>query len=901
MKKVYRLITLVLIVLMMMPVPLAAQAAGTASFAVDEIVSENTGTTVPVDLSDVSEDTAMTDELLVLVESGTTKRETSKIADDAGASLENISELNDGSKLARVSLDDPEDMQEVADALASEDCVVIVQPNYIYSSYEEDEVPAEPDEEGSEQETADREEAADAGETDDAGDLTETAPDRAENVPAEEEVTAGDEATVPDKDGGYYIENEAGDDSEAGDDHTDQQWYLKSPSETAGGMDVIGAWSLLSPTEKKVRVAVIDSGADLDHEDLRDAILKDKCVTFNSGKKGSFTKWDESNDDDGHGTHVCGIIAAKTGDSYGISGIANDRAELIVIDAELPSGKYTTQDIILSIDYAADNEAKLINLSLGGLYRDFLMEKAVCDAYDRGALCICASGNSGSSLPQTPGDVACAVSVMSHNRYGIKAYDTNYGFEKDVSAPGESIYSTYIGDKPWKSLNGTSMAAPMVTGVAVLILSENEELTPRQLKNFIYTSSGSGSFDGDTAAFGRINAKTAIDNVQAAASESREPEQVVLNRTSASLYTGETVSLEYAIYPGTASIYADDVTFSSSDEEVAAVDENGCISAAASGEAVITVSCRGLTSECSISVGAADYGSITLPFSGEGKFSPSDPKVTVTTGTRTWESYMDGYETDLIRGQTISIDMEPSKEDRSTVIPCVRIIDPAGEVKLLMRGRSKTTLSVSFDAETKGTYRLQVLGETMGGADEEKPYKLRIEDISEVSLSGVTDKTYTGSAVKPVLTVRYGSAVLADGTDYETTFKNNKDVGNATVTVTGAGDYEFSLSRTFRVLPKGTNISKLSRARKAVGVRWKKQTARMSASRITGYQVQAATDACFTKDKKTVTVSGYKKTYKKIKGLKPKTKYYVRIRTYRTVNGTNIYSAWSKTRTVKTR
>ncbi len=906
MKRVYRLVSLILIAFMMMPALFAAQAAGTASFAVfaeDGTVTENAETSAPVDLSDVSEDTAVTDELLVLVESGTTKRETSEIANEAGASLENISELNDGSKLARVSLDDPEDMQEVADSLASEDCVVIVQPNYLYSSYEDEEALAVPDEEAEGQESAaDVEETDDAAETGDTGDLTENAQGQTEG--AKEEGPTAEEPPAADGDG-YDLENAEGESGEGFNNYASQQWYLKSGEEAAGGMDVAGgtgAWSLLSQNENRITVAVIDSGVDLEHEDLKDAVLADKCVTYNYGKRGSFTYRDNANDDDGHGTHISGIIAAKAGDSYGVSGVAYNRAELIVIDAMLPNGKYTTQDIVLSINYAAEQNAKLINMSLGGLYRDILMEKAICDAYGKGALCICACGNEGSSLPQAPGDTACAISVMSHDRKGIKADDSNHGFEKDVSAPGEVIYSTYIGNKPWRSISGTSMAAPMVTGLAVLLLSENENLSPRQLKNLIYTSSGKGTFNGSVDAFGRINARTAIENVQA---DAVEPDRIVLNRTSASMYPGETTALEYAVYPGAASIYADSVTFSSSDEEVAAVDENGCVNAIAPGEAVISVSCRGRTAECGISVAAAENEKAVLPFSIEGKLSPSDPKVTVTTetttGTRTWESYVDGYEMELVRGQMISISIDPSKITSSAIIPGVRIFDPAGEVKLLMRGKTKTTLEASFEAETKGTYILQVLGETMGGADEEKPYSLEIKDVTTTVLSGVANKTYTGSAVKQTPAVKYGKVDLAAGTDYKVTYKSNTNVGTATVTVKGAGGYRFSLSRTFKILPKGTKISKLSRARKAAGVRWKKQAARMSSSRITGYQIQAATDAGFTKDKKTVTVSGYKKTYKKIKGLKAKKKYYVRVRTYKTVNGTKYYSAWSKARTVKTR
>ena len=99
--------------------------------------------------------------------------------------------------------------------------------------------------------------------------------------------------------------------------------------------------------------------------------------------------------------------------------------------------------------------------------------------------------------------------------------------------------------------------------------------------------------------------------------------------------------------------------------------------------------------------------------------------------------------------------------------------------------------------------------------------------------------------------------------------------------------------------PEGTTITKLKRAKKAVTVKWKKQSAKTDGARITGYQLQLATNKKFTKNKKTVNIKGYKKVSKKVKKLKGGKKYYVRIRTYRTVDGKKIYSRWSKAKTVK--
>ena len=132
-------------------------------------------------------------------------------------------------------------------------------------------------------------------------------------------------------------------------------------------------------------------------------------------------------------------------------------------------------------------------------------------------------------------------------------------------------------------------------------------------------------------------------------------------------------------------------------------------------------------------------------------------------------------------------------------------------------------------------------------------------------------------------------------------YKNNKNVGKATLTIKGTGDYAGSITKTFKINPKGTSIVKLVKAKKAITVKWKKQPAKMAKSRITGYQIQLATNKKFTKGKKLVTVKGYKKVSKKIGKLKANKTYYVKVRTYKTVGGVKYYSKWSKVKAVKTR
>ena len=128
-----------------------------------------------------------------------------------------------------------------------------------------------------------------------------------------------------------------------------------------------------------------------------------------------------------------------------------------------------------------------------------------------------------------------------------------------------------------------------------------------------------------------------------------------------------------------------------------------------------------------------------------------------------------------------------------------------------------------------------------------------------------------------------------------------RNVGEYTITITGKGAYTGVTKATYRIDPKGTNLTKLKKAKKGVTVKWKKQSAKMATSRITGYQILLATNSKFTKGKKTVTVKGYAKVSKKVTKLKGGKKYYVKIRTFKTVGRVKYYSAWSKVKTIKTK
>lgn len=164
-----------------------------------------------------------------------------------------------------------------------------------------------------------------------------------------------------------------------------------------------------------------------------------------------------------------------------------------------------------------------------------------------------------------------------------------------------------------------------------------------------------------------------------------------------------------------------------------------------------------------------------------------------------------------------------------------------------------------------------------------------------------TSYTYNGKVRKPSVTVKGSDGKTIAASNYTVTYSSGrKNVGQYTVKVTFKGNYSGTVSKTFTIKPKGTSISKLSAGKKRFTVKWKKQT-----SQTTGYQIQYSTSKNFKSGTKTTTVSKNKTTSRKISKLKAKKKYYVRIRTYKTVkvNGKSvkIYSDWSKVKTVKTK
>ncbi|WP_100401623.1 S8 family serine peptidase [Bacillus sp. FJAT-42315] len=224
----------------------------------------------------------------------------------------------------------------------------------------------------------------------------------------------------------------------------------------------------------QLTVAVIDGGVDMGHPEFKGRLVKPYNAVTNST---TFPP-------DDHGTHVAGIIGAAM-DGAGTTGVAPG---VKIMPINVFEGEYAeSYDVSRAIMYAADQGADVLNLSFGTYDYSSIVEYAVNYAYKKGAVVVAAAGNESTSKPLYPASHSNAISVSATNSKDKIAYFSNYGRYIDVSAPGEDILSTVIDDS-YAYMDGTSMAAPVVSGEAALILSKNPFLTPSQVKKMIYSS-----------------------------------------------------------------------------------------------------------------------------------------------------------------------------------------------------------------------------------------------------------------------------------------------------------------------------------------------------------------------------------------------------------------------------
>ncbi|MBQ9003397.1 MAG: hypothetical protein IJ087_16230, partial [Eggerthellaceae bacterium] len=206
----------------------------------------------------------------------------------------------------------------------------------------------------------------------------------------------------------------------------------------------------------------------------------------------------------------------------------------------------------------------------------------------------------------------------------------------------------------------------------------------------------------------------------------------------------------------------------------------------------------------------------------------------------------------------------------------------------------------NLDAGT-ATVRIEGAGWYTGTAVRE--FAIKPQPVKPAISLSATSYTWNGKAKTPGVAVKAGSRALAEGVDYTLAYaKGRKNVGRYAVTVKCKGNYEFAAQTlAFKINPKGTKLKKVAAGPRKVTVKWAKQLAKMSSSKVTGYRIQLSTSPTFKKGNKLITVKGAAKTSKAIGKLKAKKRYYARVQTYKKAGGKTYYSAWSAKKGVRTK
>jgi hypothetical protein len=324
----------------------------------------------------------------------------------------------------------------------------------------------------------------------------------------------------------------------------DDQWAIKRVGYTE---DESSAWNQVPDTAAPVVVALIDTGLDWHHLDIsyeniwrNEGEIPDNGIDDDdNGFVDDIIGWDflgrhnKPWDFDGHGTVVAGIIAASQNNGAGIAGI-NPHAKIMVLKAVNNFGTTRASYLAEAIVYAADNGARIINISVGGPHTSRIEQAAIDYAYEKGVLVVAASGNEGIELEDYgPGGGDHVLTVGATHTDDRAAAFSNFGDRLDLVAPGVDILSlrarytdanyrgsdeyeigtNYVGeDKRYLHVSGTSFSAPIVTGTASLLLARSPELTASQVERILFQTAEDIEFPGKDkyAGFGMLDARTAL-------------------------------------------------------------------------------------------------------------------------------------------------------------------------------------------------------------------------------------------------------------------------------------------------------------------------------------------------------------------------------------------------------
>jgi uncharacterized repeat protein (TIGR02543 family) len=398
---------------------------------------------------------------------------TLSVTDDT-VEVELLSPELDGSSTVLVELPDDVSVEEALLQAANDENVAFAQPNYYYTLFDEEFV-------------------------DESGSMLD--PD-------------SQSALEP-----FFTPN----DPEAANSNSSRhQWWL-------GMVNAFGAWDR-QRVNSTVTVAVIDTGIRLTHNDLKNNISPlawDAYYGQSLQKSVEQGKIVNGGDTTGHGTHVAGIVAAEAGNNMLGAGVSYN-AKILPI-AVFPANSLATTDTVREayvyiIAHRQELNIRVVNMSFGGYDagdNDPLLRQKIQEAKNLGILSVAAAGNGNTSDPSYPSDYPEVISVIAVNKDSSRwdssaTTGSDYNANKNVAAPGTGIYSTGHGDdNAFTSSTGTSMAAPVVSGIAALLFAKNPGLTPAQVQQIIENTATDLGASGKDNYFGSglVNAQRALENV----------------------------------------------------------------------------------------------------------------------------------------------------------------------------------------------------------------------------------------------------------------------------------------------------------------------------------------------------------------------------------------------------
>lgn len=266
-------------------------------------------------------------------------------------------------------------------------------------------------------------------------------------------------------------------------------------------VDALGAWEINQGNSDTV-IAIVDSGVDLEHPDLKAKLLDG----YNAVNPGTPPK-----DDVRHGTHVAGIAAAIGDNGIGVSGLA-PKCKILPVKV-LGNGTGSIATISDGLIWAADHGADVVNMSLGTYTEEKTLGEAVKYALGKNVVCVATMGNDNMEKRRFPAGFPGMIAIGSTDENDKKSSFSNFGDWITVSAPGTAILSTLPTPSSYGKMSGTSMAAPLVTGLVGLMRSQSKNLSPADASKILKQSAddlGDSGFDKYFGA-GRVNAGKALN------------------------------------------------------------------------------------------------------------------------------------------------------------------------------------------------------------------------------------------------------------------------------------------------------------------------------------------------------------------------------------------------------